>query len=591
MLRPQLGPLPLVIALAPWVARWAVSGRPGYHSPFDWPLLVFLLTAGVSVWAAYDRQSALAKFWLIVGAVLLYYSFANWATGSGSRVLEKQAWLLALTGAMIAIYFLLTHDWEAYPNKIGMLSRLGRDFRSLLPALPVEQFHPNVMAGGMAMMLPFAAAIATLSWRGKRNRELGASLGLLFIILIALMLSGSRGAWAAVTLTAIIIAGWQVIRYLVKDGRRRRSWLFGSVIVALIVVSVLLVAAPGLIETTITNLPSIESGIKRADLYRNSLILVEDYPLIGAGLDSFMMLYSTYALLLHVGFSPHGHNLALDLTIEQGILAVFALLWMLLLMSEAVWRMMEGKRKRRSSSPAPAGSSRSHRSDHAVLLGAAAASISIFLIHGIVDDAVYATRMALLMFVPFAFAVPTLLRARMPSRKQQLQAVFLGLAILFLVFLFSWRPILSLFRSNMAAVRQSQAELSVYEWPTWPVQDAVRQVVDLDDSIAGYEEALSLNPGNASARRRLGQILLSLGKYEQAIEHLEVAYSATAWDNATKQLLGEAYLAVGRVEDGTALWSRIDNEQGQLNLRSSWYRHLDAMAQFDAIRAATKMVE
>ena len=62
--------------------------------------------------------------------------------------------------------------------------------------------------------------------------------------------------------------------------------------------------------------------------------------------------------------------------------------------------------------------------------------------------------------------------------------------------------------------------------------------------------ALALNPGNGTANRRLGQIMLSQGAYEQALVHLMMAYEATPWDNATRQLLGEAYLVNGRCRKG-----------------------------------------
>jgi hypothetical protein len=60
-------------------------------------------------------------------------------------------------------------------------------------------------------------------------------------------------------------------------------------------------------------------GLARWTYYRDGWRWPRIIPLIGAGLGSFMMLYSTYQLLLprrlqHV----HAHNLLLDVAIEQG---------------------------------------------------------------------------------------------------------------------------------------------------------------------------------------------------------------------------------------------------------------------------------
>ena len=94
---------------------------------------------------------------------------------------------------------------------------------------------------------------------------------------------------------------------------------------------------------------------------------------------------------------------------------------------------------------------------------------------------------------------------------------------------------------------------------------AVRRAVDLDDIVGGYEPALALNPQNAAANRRLGQIELSLAKYEDALDHLTAAFERTPWDNVTRQMLGEAYIANGRIKEGAALWSGINTTERHLS--------------------------
>jgi tetratricopeptide (TPR) repeat protein len=142
--------------------------------------------------------------------------------------------------------------------------------------------------------------------------------------------------------------------------------------------------------------------------------------------------------------------------------------------------------------------------------------------------------------------------------------------------------------SNLAAVRQSKKELSLYEWPTWPIQDAVRNEVDLSEVIAGFEKALSVNPQNCSAARRLGQIELSIGEYEDALDHLKLAYLRTPWDNASRQLLGEAYLVNGFVEEGRSLWDSVNNSQDQLKAREFWYNYIGDDMRANWIREGTQ---
>jgi len=133
-LRPELGPWPLLLALAPWGIRFVVTGRPTRRTAFDLPLLLFLATAAVSVWAAYDREAAWAKFWLIAGGVLVFYALAN-----AEPIGDARAWLLALFGAGVAAFFLVTHDWATGPAKIEILVRLGQALQAPLPKVPGTQ--------------------------------------------------------------------------------------------------------------------------------------------------------------------------------------------------------------------------------------------------------------------------------------------------------------------------------------------------------------------------------------------------------------------------------------------------------------------
>jgi tetratricopeptide (TPR) repeat protein len=126
----------------------------------------------------------------------------------------------------------------------------------------------------------------------------------------------------------------------------------------------------------------------------------------------------------------------------------------------------------------------------------------------------------------------------------------------------------------------------VYEWPEWVVQDELRRKLDLQPAVAHYEQALALSPDNGAANRRLGQIELSLGEYEDALLHLQTAYKATPWDNATRQLLGEALIVNGRIEEGAEMWATVDRSNNQLDLRAFWYEYIGDSQRLAWVRAA-----
>jgi hypothetical protein len=579
---PQLGSWPLVLALLPWGLRVALTGRLTRTTRFDLLLVLFLLLSGLAVWTSYDRQTALAKFWLILGGVLLYYALVN-AEGLGNG----RAWLLALFGAGVAVYFVLSHDWSTAPPKFEALARLGQALQAFLPAVPGNGLHPNVAGGIMAAMLPFAGLAAIHA--GKMVQQGGGQpagrwLGLILALALCgaiglgLLLSSSRGAWLALGValalgTALYIAR-SVFHWLGHHRPALQRWVrLGLVMVLLVMALAFALAWPGGIWTALGNLPGPNTAAPRAEMQGRSLVLVHDYAVLGAGLDSFMMLYSTYALLTHVGYIQYSHNLFLDVAIEQGLPSLLMLVLSWLLFAVAVWRMLwrspesQGRPQGESSSP-----------DGGGLLAAAGLSLVVTLVHGMGDDVYYASWAVLLLFLPLAFAVPFLAPAGQPSAGRRgwrwVLALAAGLGLLLALVLVWRKPLLSLVHSNLGTVQQSRAELSQYTWPEWPIQDALRREIDLGRPLAEFERALTLDPGNASASRRLGQIELSLAEYEEALAHLEVAYAAESWSPTTRQLYGEALIVNGFVAEGQALWATLASEEGQLQARTFWYEYI-----------------
>lgn len=570
---PELGAWPLALGLAPWVVQMLAVGRAGRLTRFAPPLLLFLVTAGTSVWAAYDRETAWAKFWLIAGAILLFYAFADGllaAASNDDRKGEPFAWMLAFLGAAVALYFLATHDWAASPVKLAFVTDLGRRLQAPLPPIPGHRLHTNVVDGLLAMSAPFAGVVFCQEWGRGRRWHAGAALLLLGLILFGLLMSTSRGAWlglaTALALSAVwVLAGWRGW----APPARRRQIVLGVTVVGLTSLVATAVFRPAWLVAALGALPG--GGLGRLDLFRNTLSLVADYPFVGAGLGGFEMLYSSYAFFLHVPFIVHAHNIYLDVAVEQGLPALLALWSMWGLAASAGWQDAADGRVR-------------------PLLAAGLLSLVTIAVHGLVDDAFYGSRALLLLFVPLAFVLPFPEGTGAPQGRRVAAVPAVGAALLLLAGILFWRPLLSFAYSNLAAIQQSRLELSVYDWPEWPVQDAVRREreIALGEPVANFEKALALHPENVTANRRLGQIELSLGQYEEALERLRVAYRRMPWDNAARLLYGEALIVTGNVEEGARLWSGVQRGQGQLSLRAFWYRHIGDDERLAAVEAAAE---
>lgn len=112
---PGLGIWFTLLALLPWGLRLLAREFPFRRTPLDLPVVILLITAWVGYWAAYDKESAWIKVWLIVTAVLLYYALC-------AQPKQNLGWLSLFSfnlGLCVAIYFFLTFDFSSNPVRIA----------------------------------------------------------------------------------------------------------------------------------------------------------------------------------------------------------------------------------------------------------------------------------------------------------------------------------------------------------------------------------------------------------------------------------------------------------------------------------------
>ena len=143
-----------------------------------------------------------------------------------------------LAGA-IGAYFLLVYDWQATAaGKFALIQQAGIWIQGHRPALPVsEDINANVASGILVLLLPLA--VAGVAWaksgflaerRVLHSRPVWSPSSVMFaavvivttlalaLAVIALVLTGSRGAWIG------LIAGAGVAAALSRLSHRRHSF-------------------------------------------------------------------------------------------------------------------------------------------------------------------------------------------------------------------------------------------------------------------------------------------------------------------------------------------------------------------------------
>ncbi len=576
-LRPSLGPWPLLIVALAWLLHWATTGALWPRSAFDGPLALFLLAAAVGASISIDRAAAWGStFYVYLGAVVMYYAVLTTPERLrlGELRVEPLRPFLLLLPSLIAAYFLLTTDWQAWQDKVGWLGPLVSLLAALRLPAPGHLLHPNVAGGLIAALLPLQiGALATASWGRSPASLRVVGLALIALSLLGLLVSSSRGAWIALAAAGGLWLLWGIAGALLDKIRPRPAdaatrTLGREAAQAALTLGALLAAA-GLAWAVLAPTPLAArlldaASASRLTLWTDTLDLVRDTPLTGLGFEAFQMAYVSYVLLLHVGFQPHSHNLLLEVWLRQGLLGLLALAWI----------VVTALRLRHSPSRWRAW---------------ALASLAVIALHGVVDVPLYGARGMMLAGIPLALLARGQgnERARLPGRPvvTLAAAALLVLAGALLAFLPAGR---SMVQANLGALAQTRAELALYTWPEWPLQDELRRsgAIDLAPIVARYQAALAENPANAAANRRLGQIELSLGQYDAARRHLEAAYAADPGHRATRQMLAESYAIAGDGARAAALLRTVDLSLKQLDARIWWYNHIGEPQHAEAIRQA-----
>lgn len=523
--------------------------------------IVFSLTALMGVWVAYDRSLALRAFGLIVLGLAMAVAVVWIGRRGGARALGLMSVAMALLAGAIGVYFLLSYDWTVSAGKFAVLQRIGLWIQAQRPAIALpEDINANVAASGLICTL--FLGLGGLLWAMKER------LGLLLLVagpawlagFAALVLTSSRGAWLGVG-AGLLAMGYLLFRRRLAKQRTARLVLDLLAVAAILSIVVAFWAAVRSPDAALVlgAVPVGGSAVSRATLWRDGLDLVSDYPVTGSGLRSTMMVYSSYGLLIHVGFITHMHNLLLQIAVEQGVVASLAFVGLLAVAATSVLAATRpGRRTWRFGL-------------------AAGGALAAFAIHGMVDAGVYVSLMLPVLFLPIGFALAADQggRQKEPSSSNWPLAIALvsAVALILIVLLPGGRAAL---QANLGAVAQTRAELSAYTWPDWPIQDELRRSpkIDLTRAIARYQASLGENPRNAAANRRLGQIELSRGQYDSARAHLEAAYAAAPQSRATRQMLAESYAIAGDVARAAELLRTVDTSVGQIDARVFWYEHI-----------------
>lgn len=556
----------LAIALLPVIPDLISRRILARRSPLDALIIAFTLAALLGVWAAYDRAGRQVVFpqfmpvgwqalWGLVLAAIVFYALSQTQTET------QQRWALALfagLGAAIAAWFAAANDWQAHLAKLVQVTWLGKVLQEWLPALPGRWPNVNVIGGMLAILLPSSLGLTFeggMRPAGRQRPWLIWGLVTGAGILVGLVLTTSRGAWMGVAGSLALGTVWWLAGRFVSRARGSRvlMWVGAGVLAAGALAALMLFLGADLPENWMLS--------NRPGIFGESLLLVRDYPFTGFGPGEFALVHSTYALMIHVPILPYAHSLFLDIALGQGVLGIVSAIGVL----GGALRLGLRTLARAKARPSP-------------MLVAGLLSLVTMILHGLVDDALYSGLGMPLLWASAGMvvagsrqvAVAHVSPVRLRTRYGLGAAAVTGLVLLGLF----WRPVLAAWYANLGAVYQTRTELSRYNYGRFddPTLDEIRRQVDLSAAERLFSRAVTLVPGQVTARTRLAEIALSRGQYGQALAHARAAWEAGHRDRVTRLVLGDALVANGDVEAAIEVVRGLEWAEGRLD-GQAWYRY------------------
>jgi O-antigen ligase len=320
-----------------WMAGCIQAGRLriGY-TPLNVPIVLFLVLGVIQLFFHLTLTPVATRESLIKLATYFFLFFAVIQLFRDSSVdtWRRVGVAVLMFGFIFSFLSVLQFLWN--PSRILWV---GHDLTG--PFGPyVDRDH---YAGLIEMVIPLSACYV-LS-RPKHDPLNGILWFGVLVPIVSLLLTGSRGGFVSV-IVEIAILGWVMIWRNPLPGRRMRVALMGLALFAVAAVFFWLV--PTYVATklgTVGNYVSESSVGNRPALWRDSLGIFRDHPLVGAGMGSFVTVYPPYQTAALDLVTEHAHNDYVEALTETGLLGGVLILAMLVIFLTITFRNLSSQLK------------------------------------------------------------------------------------------------------------------------------------------------------------------------------------------------------------------------------------------------------
>ena len=323
--------LATLLMLALWFLKMNVQGRFRLvRTPLDLPILAFGAIAAVSTATSVYFYESKVELFKILNYILLYYIVVN--NIKDLRRIKRVITILIVIGCGLAVYGLY--------NYLNGIERIyGLEKKAYLGNLTATYVNSNSMSAYLELTIPLALGLF-LSRLLVSRREHGRSITTfilppaILIMTAALIFTRSRDGWISFFASIFFLS-----LLLLRIRQKTPKTLTRIAVTMLVILIVLGTAGSVSLYQAVTNksvasLSNPFGGVpleSRIGIYRRTLQMIADRPLLGVGPGNFPLVYPRYRDKKEMVFMNETHNDYLQFASEMGIFSLAAFLVLLLL--------------------------------------------------------------------------------------------------------------------------------------------------------------------------------------------------------------------------------------------------------------------
>lgn len=339
------------------------------NTPLDKPILALLILCLVSSAFSMHHRTSLWSTILLINYIVIFYLTIY--TINTRTHLRRLIYLIIGIAIFLSVFGLFKRfgvnpfPWWEYSELKYRLSFLSATYG-----------NHNHLAGYLEMAIPLTLGLFLTGYRGGK---LSLVIFLTFIMLIALVLSLSRGGWISAFVGLVFMAiCLSTSRYF-----KRKGFLIALIGGSVALIIIILASSPVIERTQTVMEKGEESSLHSRLVVWNGVVeMIEDHSLLGTGPGTFPLIFTQYQPPGLQSRYYMAHNDYLHFTSEVGVFLIPIIIWMII----AFYR--KGFRKLKNPSRLVRGTT----------LGAMSGITSI-LIHSIVDFNLHIPANALLFTI------------------------------------------------------------------------------------------------------------------------------------------------------------------------------------------------